>query len=123
MALGDWLESRRESLDACLFLELPPEDSIRRISGRRVCPNDGAVYHLSHRPPEKAGRCDHCGARLVQRSDDTEGTVQNRLRLFAEQTLPLAEFYGNQGLLLRFDASGGACDLQSEVLTRLAMLR
>lgn len=123
LALGDWLESRRESLDACLFLELPPQDSIRRISGRRVCPNDGAVYHLSHRPPETPGRCDHCGGPLVQRSDDTEATVHNRLRLFAEQTLPLADFYRNQGLLFRFDASLGEAHLRAEVVTRLSALR
>jgi adenylate kinase len=121
--LGDWLEARRETLAACILLELSPEDSLRRISERRVCPSDGLVYHLSHHPPTTSGVCDQCGTRLVQRSDDIEKTVRNRLGLFAEHTLPLVDFYRSQGLLLTFDASVGSSELQSAVMGKLASLR
>src|SRR5690625_1203205 len=74
----EWLEYRRETLDACVYLELSEADSLLRISQRRVCPKDGAVFHLTFSPPQQAGVCDHCGGALVQRSDDTEETVKRR---------------------------------------------
>lgn len=119
-ALDEWMEARRESLAACLFLDLPLEEAVARISRRRVCPDDGMVYHLTFHPPQVEGRCDRCGSLLVQRSDDTEETVIRRWRLFEENTLPLVAYYRNQGLLHSVDASKPLEDVYADVLAVLS---
>lgn len=103
--LSEWLDARREKISACLYLDLPREEAVRRITERRVCPEDGTVYHLTNHPPRVAGICDHCGSPLVQRSDDTEETVTHRWRLFEENTFPVVDYYRSHGLLLSFDAA------------------
>jgi len=116
----EWLAQRREKLDAALFLNLGIEDSILRISQRRVCPEDGTVYHLTFNRPEKEGKCDRCGADLIQRSDDTEETVSRRWRIFEENTLPLVEKYREEGLLLDIDASPSIEEVYQEATTKLS---
>jgi adenylate kinase len=120
--LSEWLEVRRESLAACLYLDLPREEAIRRITERRICPEDGTVYHLTNHPPQVPGICDHCGTPLVQRSDDTEETVNRRFRLFEKNTLPVVDYYRNQGLLLSFDASRPIETVQEEILAGISSL-
>lgn len=113
---NEWLDARRERLAACIYLNLSREEAIRRITRRRVCPEDGSVYHLTYHPPQVDCVCDRCGARLIQRSDDTEETVDYRWGLFEQHTLPLVDFYRSQGLLHSFDASQEIDELQGEVL-------
>ncbi|MDS1030439.1 adenylate kinase [Bacillota bacterium LX-D] len=80
-------------LDKVLCLEVPFEILMQRLTGRRVCPNCGASYHISNNPPKETGVCDKCGGQLVHRSDDTEETVSSRLKVYEQQTAPLIVFY------------------------------
>jgi adenylate kinase len=118
----DWLDARREVLSACIYLDLPLEEALMRITQRRVCPADGAVYHNTFYPPRESGRCDRCGGPLIQRSDDTEETIRHRWDLFERHTLPLVSYYKDQGLLLSFDASVSLEQLQREVFAAVQSL-
>lgn len=94
------------SLDRVLILVAPEAEIVRRLSGRRTCPKCGAVYHLESRPPKAAGICDICGSALVQRKDDTEEVIRERLKVYATQTLPVAEAYRAKGVLAEIDGLG-----------------
>jgi adenylate kinase len=78
-----------------------------RAVGRRVCPKDGTVYHIKYNPPLNPGFCEKCGAALIQRDDDKEETVRERLRVYKEQTEPLIEYYKKKGKLVDIDGAGG----------------
>ena len=93
-------------LDAIVNISVDDSVLIDRIVGRRVCPNCKAGYHVTNLQPKVEGICDICGAELVQRKDDTEETVKNRLSVYANQTKPLLEFYENYGLVKNFDGIG-----------------
>ena len=113
--LDEVLDKLGIDLEGVFLLSAPEEEIVRRLSGRRVCPACSSVFHLETRPPASAGVCDECGSALVQRSDDTESVVRDRLCVFAEQTLPIAEIYRRRGLLREVDATG----LPDEVARRL----
>lgn len=97
---------RGGSVDLVLFLEVPEETLVERLSCRRACPECGANYHLIFNPPAQAGRCDRCGGRLVQREDDREDVVRERLAVYADLTEPLVECYRRRGILHRVDGTG-----------------
>ena len=84
-------------LDVVLALEVSEAELIDRLTGRRVCSECGANYHVDFDPPKTEGVCDECGGELVQREDDTEETVKERLRVYRENTEPVVEFYADQG--------------------------
>ena len=105
LAQGETL-AQRLPVDAVVSFEVPSEELVRRLSERRTCPKCQAVYHLTFQPPKAPGRCDHDGAELVQRPDDRPEAVQNRLKVYAEQTAPLLDFYRQRGRLRPVDASG-----------------
>ncbi|MCK5292108.1 MAG: adenylate kinase [Thermoplasmata archaeon] len=92
--------------DVVLYLEVGDEEIVRRMSGRRVCPNCEAVYHIINDPPESEDVCDKCGSKLIIREDDKEETVRKRLEVFKEETSPLVSFYTEKGILRRVEASG-----------------
>ncbi|MGB9886569.1 MAG: adenylate kinase [Moorellales bacterium] len=98
-ALGKMLAEMGLSLDAVLNIEVPEEKLVARLTGRRVCRQCGANYHLEFNPPRQPGVCDRCGGELYHRSDDTEATVRNRLEVYREQTAPLLAYYRERGLL------------------------
>lgn len=102
-ALTEGLTQRGEALDDVLSIEVEASKLIKRLSGRRSCPNCGAVYHVVDNPPQKEGICDVCGHELVQRSDDREETVAQRLDVYREQTEPLIAYYEAQGNLVSID--------------------
>ena len=104
-ALQEFLASRNESLDTALSIEVPSEFILERMTGRRVCPSCGASYHVKFNPPAKAGVCDVCGSDIVQRKDDTEETVSERLEVYERQTQPLIDFYNNKNLLSTVDGT------------------
>jgi adenylate kinase len=104
--LDDVLQRVGISLDAVFLLAAPEDEIVRRLSGRRVCPNCAAVYHLENGPPTSAGVCDACSSALVQRPDDTESVIRDRLKVYADQTLPVADVYRERGQLRELDASG-----------------
>jgi adenylate kinase len=89
---AEFLEEATE-LDAILYFAVDDEELVRRLTGRRVCEECGANYHVDFDPPEEAGVCDECGGQLIQREDDTEETARERLRVFEENTAPVVEHY------------------------------
>jgi adenylate kinase len=95
------LQKQELDIQAVIRLDVPDDEIIRRLSGRRVCPNPecGAAYHLMSRPPKKPGICDRCGTKLIQREDDSEETVRKRLKLYHEYSGEMVKFYGDRGLL------------------------
>ncbi len=93
-------------LDGVYVLTASEAEIVERLSGRRVCPRCSAVFHLETRLPSAPGVCDDCGSALVQRPDDTEAVIRERLRVFADQTRPALESYARRGLLREIDASG-----------------
>ncbi len=88
-----------------IYLELPEEEVVRRLSARRVCKQCGANYNLITQPPKVPGVCDRCGGELYQRPDDNEEVIRNRFRVYTEQSAPLIDYYERKGILVRVDAS------------------
>ena len=97
-SLQEFLQSRNESLDTALLIDVPKEFILERMTGRRVCPSCGASYHIKFNPA-KDGKCELCGSEVVQRKDDTEETVKERLDVYDRQTQPLIDFYRDKNLL------------------------
>lgn len=94
------LDAMGAGIDAVLDIEVPDEDIVTRMSGRRVCEKCGSSYHVLYKQPKEEGKCDNCGGTLVQRKDDHPDTVKERLEVYHSQTEPLKEFYSKQGKLL-----------------------
>jgi adenylate kinase len=117
-ALDRLLTSRGEHLDAVVFFDVAEAELLRRLTGRRVCRQCGASFHVLSNAPKRAGVCDRCGGGLYQRDDDSEATVRRRLDVYARQTEPLLAFYGARGLLTRLDGEGAIDAIQAE-LTRV----
>ncbi len=105
-ALSEILVDLDRQLDLAVFMHLPEEELIKRLTGRRVCPECGANYHVEYDPPQKPGICDECGAELQQRSDDKKETVKKRLEVNREKTEKLKDYYQSRDLLVEFDAAG-----------------
>lgn len=93
-------------LTRVIFFDVSEAELLRRLTGRRSCPNCQATYHVVSAPPRREGVCDRCGTALVQRADDSEATVRNRLQVYAQQTAPLLEHYRARGILTRVPAEG-----------------
>lgn len=106
-------------LDKVLMLRVPETEIVRRLSGRRTCPSCAAVFHLESRPPAVDGVCDACTATLVQRPDDTEQVIRQRLKVYTDQTLPVAETYRSRGLLVEIDGIGEIDAVRSRVTASL----
>ena len=94
-------------IDLAVDIEVNEENLVRRLTLRRTCRSCNAVYHLEFNPPKKEGKCDKCGGDLFQRTDDTEKTVRERLKVYKEQTLPLTAYYQKRGILSKVDGEGG----------------
>ncbi|AFK20192.2 adenylate kinase [Haloferax mediterranei ATCC 33500] len=90
-------------LDAVLSLEVAESELVERLTGRRVCSECGTNFHVKFNQPEEAGVCDECGGELIQRDDDTEETVRERLSVFEENTEPVIEHYRDEGVLVEID--------------------
>lgn len=117
--LKDAFDERNAVLLCVLLLQVPREVTLERLSGRRICRNCGANFHVRNIPPRKEGVCDHCGGDLYQRPDDTEATILNRLDVFNRQSKELFSYYEEQGLLVRIDSSGRWQDVVDEILGML----
>jgi adenylate kinase len=98
--------SEETDLDHVVYLQVSEAELVDRLTGRRVCPDCGANYHVQFDPPAEAGVCDDCGTDLVQRDDDTEETVRERLRVYRENTEPVVEHYRDRGELVEVDGEG-----------------
>jgi adenylate kinase len=106
VALEELLKREDVALTAVLNYELPVEEIISRLSGRRTCSNCKAVYHVASRPPRAEGICDSCGGKLFQREDDRPDSVRVRLAAYEKSTRPLIQFYQERGLLVPIVAGG-----------------
>ena len=94
-----------DHIDYAINVDVPDENIVKRMSGRRACLTCGATYHIEHVPPKKEGICDGCGSELVLRDDDKPETVKNRLNVYHEQTQPLIDFYTEKGVLKTVDGT------------------
>ncbi|WP_077623983.1 adenylate kinase [Sediminibacillus massiliensis] len=102
-ALEELLGDMDKSLDYVLHVDVPQEQLIERLTGRRVCPTCGATYHVKYNPPKQEGICDKDGSALIQRDDDKPATVKKRLEVNIEQTQPMLDFYQDKGYLAKID--------------------
>ncbi len=98
-ALTQALEAQGTKIDYAIDVEVPDDNIVQRMSGRRACPKCGATFHIRYKMPEVEGVCDSCGSGLVQREDDHAETVQKRLDVYHSQTQPLIDYYEKQGVL------------------------
>jgi len=121
--LSTFLESTGEGLDHVVYFSLSKNEIIRRISGRRSCPECKAVYHLESVPPKQEGICDACGKSLVQRNDDKPETIESRLGVYQEQTAPLIEYYKTRNILRELDGAGLVPAVQDRLVGLLAQPR
>jgi adenylate kinase len=110
-ALDEMLADKKLKLDAVLSYELPMEEVIARLSGRRTCPGCKATFHLKAKPPKVEGICDKCGGELYQRGDDKPESIQVRLKAYHDSTAPLTDYYGAKGLLLTISAEGSPAEV------------
>ncbi len=122
-ALGDAFDKLGRRITAVLLFDVPDEDLVRRISGRRVSVKTGRVYHVESDPPKHEGRCDVDGSRLVQRDDDKPEVVTKRLEVYHAETEPLVSYYDERGLLRRIDGTRPPTEVHDHVRAVLATLR
>jgi len=101
------------------YISVPAEVLIERLGGRWTCPMCGRVYHEKYNPPKTAGVCDDDGATLIQRDDDKAETVERRIRVYMEQTLPLIEYYRRQGLLVEVDGTKSIEEVSRDILAAI----
>jgi adenylate kinase len=114
-ALDEALEEINEKVDRVIALEASDEDLVKRLSGRRQSDATGKTYHVEHDPPPKEGSEEDAGP-FVQREDDTEEAIRTRLDTYHEQTEPLKDYYGEQGILVTVDASKSIDEVTKEVM-------
>lgn len=105
-----------DKVDHAINVDVPDENIVRRMSGRRACLNCGATYHIEHVPPKKEGVCDKCGSELVLRDDDKEETVKKRLAVYHEQTQPLIDFYTERQVLKTVDGTKSTEDVFDSIV-------
>jgi adenylate kinase len=107
-ALDKILNTLGQSIDHAVLVDVPDEELVARLSGRRTCKNSkcGSMFHVMFNPPKTAGICDACGGELYQRDDDSEATIRERLSVYNKQTAPLIDYYAKKGLLRKVEGVG-----------------
>ena len=118
-ALKEALKARNEKLDFAIDIEIPDQNIIDRMGGRRACVACGATYHIVNIPPQIEGKCDKCGAELILRDDDKPETVIKRLSVYHEQTKPLIDFYKEEGVLKEVDGTKDMKEVFSDICSVL----
>lgn len=113
------LDRSGKKIEHVVSLEVDTDEIVMRLSGRRSCSSCGKGYHVTYDPPRVAGQCDACGASLVQRADDTEDTVRNRLSVYDQQTAPLKDYYKRLGLLRSVHGMGPIAEVQQRIAAEL----
>ena len=108
-----------DHIDYAINVDVPDENIVKRMSGRRACLTCGATYHIEHVPPKKEGICDVCGSELVLRDDDKPETVKNRLSVYHEQTQPLIDYYAKKNVLAEVDGTKDMEDVFNDIVTIL----
>jgi adenylate kinase len=119
-ALDAQLQKLGRTITAALLIDVPDEDVVRRISGRRVCVKNGHNYHVEFDPPKQAGICDEDGSELIQRDDDKPDVVKQRLNVYHEKTAPLIDYYDAQGLMRRIEGTGSPNQVHDHLRAAIA---
>ena len=122
-ALEDAMKGKGRGVTATILIDVPDDEVVKRISGRRVCQKNGHVYNVFSDPPKHADACDQDGSRLVQREDDAEDVVRNRLAVYHDQTAPLIAYYEDRGVLKRFDGLRSPTEVHDHIRATIATLR
>ena len=117
--LEDALNKLGDKIDYAVNVDVPDENIVRRMSGRRACLKCGATYHIEHIPPKQEGICDTCGSELVLRDDDKPETVLNRLKVYHDQTQPLIDFYTERNVLKTVDGTRDMKDVFADIISIL----
>jgi adenylate kinase len=117
--LDKMLSELGQKIDHVICIEVPEEELIQRLTGRRTCRQCGAGYHIMFDPPKKEGVCDKCGGELYQRDDDNVQTVTSRLKVYKEQTEPLIAYYEKQGKLRRINGLGSIDEIFNRIVAVL----
>jgi adenylate kinase len=118
-ALDKALRERGRTIDKAIYIEMPDEELVKRLSGRWLCRNCQTPYHITNSPPKEPGKCDKCGGELYQRPDDREDTVKERLRVFLAETVPILDYYRKQGKLVRVNGNLGMQAVAKEIVSAL----
>lgn len=118
-ALKGVLDKMGLAIDHVISIEVPNEELVERLTGRRTCKACGAGFHIQFDPPKKAGVCDKCGNELYQRDDDKEETIRNRLKVYEDQTEPLIAYYKAAGLLRPIAGQGSIDDIFTRITSVL----
>jgi adenylate kinase len=113
------LEQQGKSIDRAIYIEVPNEELVKRLSGRWLCRTCQTPYHITASPPGRPRRCDKCGGELYQRPDDREETVRERLSVFFAQTVPILDYYEKQGKLSRVNGNQGIPEVAREIVSAL----
>lgn len=121
--LDDALAARGRELTAVLLIDVPDDEVVRRLSGRRICVKNQHVYHVEFDPPKNPDVCDQDGSRLIQRDDDKPETIRRRLEVYHRETEPLVAWYEQRGLLRRFDGTRSPDEVHRHIRATLATLR
>ena len=115
-ALDEALKANGEKVDFAIDIDVPDENIVRRMGGRRACVNCGATYHIVYSPTKVEGKCDKCGEELIVRDDDKPETVLSRLEVYHNQTQPLIDYYNEQGILKSVDGTIDMKDVFNEIV-------
>lgn len=118
-ALDEGLAKRGLKLDRVLNIDVDKDSLVKRLSGRRVCPNCGASYHIDNNPTKVEGICDVCQTPVIQREDDKEQTVLDRIKVYDSQTKPLVDFYSKQDLVFTVDGTLPIDEITNKLVTEL----
>jgi len=118
-ALDKVLAGQGKDISKAIYVEVPEEELVKRLSGRLICKKCQSPYHIVASPPEVADKCDKCGGELYQRMDDNEHTVKERLRVFNELTIPILDYYRKQDKLVTVQGNRGIQVVAEEILTEL----
>ena len=118
-ALKRVLSDIAKPLDSVVSLQVDTDALVERLTGRRTCSQCGKGFHLKFEPPGSNGRCSACGGELVQRDDDCEETIRNRMKVYHQQTAPLEDYYRAEGLLQTIDGMAGIGDVQASIIKAL----
>ncbi|PTU83694.1 adenylate kinase [Staphylococcus pasteuri] len=122
-ALNSIMAELDRSIDAVINIEVPEEELMNRLTGRRICEKCGTTYHLVFNPPKVEGICDLDGGKLYQREDDNPETVSNRLKVNVKQSKPILEYYDNKGVLNNIDGSKDIEEVTTDVIDILDQLQ
>lgn len=120
-ALDKMLAALNMQLEAAVSVDVPFDDLMKRLTGRRTCKSCGQMYNIYFNAPQKNGICDKCGGELFQRDDDKEETIKKRLDVYTAQTAPLFDYYKNKGILKSVDGTGSIDDIFANIISKLGI--